>query len=117
VFEQFGIPVAQVLEVVRPTGLRPVPGAPIAQLGILNVRGTIVTVLDLGALRTGARAVLCGSIVLLAYGGRSIGLAIERVVDVRPAGAGGTADHDTIIPLDAVALCARFLHSAEETDG
>lgn len=106
------IPVTQVREVVRPQGLRPVPGAPPIQAGIVNVRGAIVTVLDLRALRSGERAVTPGSIVLLQYGPRVIGLAVDVVLDVRIAEA--SALDAEVEPLDAVALCTRHLHSAEE---
>ncbi len=106
------MPVGQVREVVRPTGLHPVPGAPPIQAGIVNVRGAIVTVLDLQALRTGARAVTPGSIVLLQHGARAIGLAVDAVLDVRAADPSALAAD--VVCLDAVALCARHLHSAEE---
>lgn len=112
--EAFGIPVEQVREVVRPLGLKSVPGAPAIQAGMVNVRGAIVTVLDLRALRTGERAVTPGSIVLLQHGARSIGLTVDSVQDVRVA----TADQPAALPnatvLDAVALCTRHLHSVEE---
>ena len=111
--EVFGIPVAQVREVVRPGGVRPVPGTPPLQAGIVNVRGAIVTVLDLQALRTGERAVTPGSIVLLQYGARPIGLAVDRVLDVRTAAPEDPDGPPDATILDAVALCARHLHSAE----
>lgn len=110
----FGIPVHQVREVVRPSGLTPVPGAPVIQAGLVNVRGAIVTVLDLHALRTGERAVTPGSIVLVQHGARPVGLAVDRVQDVRGAAAGDPAAPAGATVLDAVALCARHLHSAEE---
>lgn len=109
-----GIPVEQVREVVRPGGLRAVPGAPVIQAGIVNVRGAIVTVLDLLALRSGERAVTPGSIVLLQHGARPVGLVVDSVRDVHVAEAGQTDLPTHIEPLDAVALCARHLHSAEE---
>ena len=112
--ETFAIPVEQVREVVRPMGLHPVPGAPAIQAGIVNVRGAIVTVLDLSALRSRERAVTAGSIVILEHGARPIGLAVDTVQDVRmatPAQSDRPADA-TI--LDAVALCARHLHSDGE---
>ncbi|HEY0930632.1 MAG TPA: chemotaxis protein CheW [Gemmatimonas sp.] len=118
-----GIPIAQVREVVRPTGVRPVPGTPALQAGIVNVRGAIVTVLDLQALRTGVRAVTPGSIVLLSYGSRMLGLAVDAVHDVRvmtdeaeAKDASGSADLSAVMPLDAVALCARHMHSVEERE-
>jgi purine-binding chemotaxis protein CheW len=116
----YGIPVAQVREVLRPTAIVRVPGAAACTVGIVNVRGAIVTVLDLAALMTGERAVTTGSIVLLEYGTRLIGLAVQAVRDVReehPADAlvsDTPMDHEVVVPLDAVALCARHLLSSAE---
>lgn len=108
------IPVEQVREVVRPGGLRSVPGTPAFQAGIINVRGAIVTVLDLQALRTGERAVTPGSIVLLQHGARSIGLAVDSVQDVRSEVPAQSDPQAHVAMLDAVALCARYLHSDGE---
>nr|MBS0020862.1 chemotaxis protein CheW [Gammaproteobacteria bacterium] len=44
--ETYGIDVLQVQEVLRLVEIAPVPGAPDYVLGIINLRGTIVTVLD-----------------------------------------------------------------------
>ena len=68
------------------------------------------------------RAVTAGSIVLLEYGSRLIGLAVRAVHDVRaideppesPSEPEPVRDH--IVLLDAVALCARHLHSADERE-
>lgn len=108
------IPVEQVREVVRPVGMRPVPGAPVIQIGIVNVRGAIVTVLDLHALRTGERAVTPGSIVLVQHGARLIGLAVDSVQDVRMATPEQPDALANVSILDAAALCARHLHSDGE---
>jgi len=43
----FGIPVAQVQEVVRPQPITPVPLAPPVVRGLINLRGQILTALDL----------------------------------------------------------------------
>ena len=120
--ELFGIPVEQVREVIRSAALRWVPGSPPVLRGIVNVRGAIVTVLDLQALLSGERAVTAGSVVLLEYGSRLIGLAVHAVHDVRvlaaPLGSQSesASTSDRIVPLDAVALCARHLHSADERE-
>jgi len=45
--ETYGINVMQVQEVLRMTEIAPVPGAPYYVLGIINLRGNVVTVLDL----------------------------------------------------------------------
>lgn len=45
--EKYGIKVMQVQEVLRMTEIAPVPGAPDYVLGIINLRGNVVTVIDL----------------------------------------------------------------------
>lgn len=44
--ETYGINVMQVQEVLRYTEIAPVPGAPDYVLGIINLRGNVVTVID-----------------------------------------------------------------------
>ena len=44
--ETYGINVMQVQEVLRVTEIAPVPGAPTYVLGIINLRGNVVTVID-----------------------------------------------------------------------
>ncbi|MCL6414487.1 chemotaxis protein CheW [Aestuariirhabdus sp. Z084] len=44
--ETYGINVMQVQEVLRYTEIAPVPGAPQYVLGIINLRGNVVTVID-----------------------------------------------------------------------
>lgn len=44
--EKYGINVMQVQEVLRVTEIAPVPGAPFYVLGIINLRGNVVTVID-----------------------------------------------------------------------
>ena len=44
--EKYGINVMRVQEVLRMTEIAPVPGAPNYVLGIINLRGSVVTVLD-----------------------------------------------------------------------
>ena len=95
--ELYAIHVAGVREVLRARGVTRVPGAPPAMLGLVNVRGMVVTVLDLQAcLRTAvplemksavnvtvSRTEMGGSIVLLERGSRVVGLAVDAVQDVR----------------------------------
>jgi purine-binding chemotaxis protein CheW len=79
----FGSRAQDVREVVpfrRPTRL---PGAPTHVSGVVNLRGTVVTVIDLSR-RLGARD--CDSsdrcIVLVNRGQRPVGLVVDRVRDV-----------------------------------
>src|SRR5690606_37516368 len=134
----FGLPVAQVREVLRPRDLVPIPGAPPAALGLINVRGVVVTVLDLAALLSASlsddappthiRAVGPQSIVLLEHGGRAVGVAVDAVHDVRPLDeASAVTDElsplarDTpgptdrpIVRLDVSTLLARVMPISEE---
>lgn len=112
-----GIPVEQVREVVRADGLVSVPGTPLAQAGIVNVRGAIVTVLDGAAVLTGVRAPAPASIVLVEHGARAIGVAVDAVQDVRDV-TDRDADgaDDAIELLDAAAMVAAQVHSAEERE-
>ena len=87
--------------------------------GIVNVRGAVVTVLELSVLLRAPRAVTTSSVVLLEYGTRLIGLAVDAVRDVRTSDAstedGLPPDSPTRVTLlDAVALCAPHLLSSEE---
>jgi purine-binding chemotaxis protein CheW len=45
--QRFGIPVDRVLEVLRAQAITPVPGAPETVRGLLNLRGQIVSAVDL----------------------------------------------------------------------
>ncbi len=115
----YAIPIGQVREVIRPVGVTRVPGAARSVHGIVNVRGAVVTLLDLAALLTGVRAVTVGSIVLIEHGSRLVGLAVQAVRDVRATddaadAAASRADMEDVVPLDAAALCARHLLSSEE---
>lgn len=44
--ELYGVNVMQIREVLRYTEITPVPGAPYYVLGIINLRGNVVTVID-----------------------------------------------------------------------
>jgi chemotaxis signal transduction protein len=65
--------------------------------GLVNLRGTIVTVLDLGQRLDATRPpVREGSIILAQHGTRNVGVAVDEVMDVQAiteepveAGAGG----------------------------
>ena len=73
--------VREILPYRRATRL---PGAPSFVQGLINIRGTIITVLDLGTrLESGRAPVTDGSIILAEYGSRSVGVVVEEVMDVR----------------------------------
>lgn len=82
--ETYGINVMQIQEVLRYTEIAPVPGAPDYVLGIINLRGNVVTVID-----TRKRFGLSSSevsdqtrIVVLELEGQVIGVLVDSVAEV-----------------------------------
>lgn len=76
--------VSAVREVVPLEHLARLPGAPAAILGIINVRGSIVTVVNGAAvLHPRAAAGHLTMVLIVDVGVRGVGLAVERVADVR----------------------------------
>jgi purine-binding chemotaxis protein CheW len=82
--ETYGINVMQVQEVLRYTEIAPVPGAPDYVLGIINLRGNVVTVID-----TRARFGLPPSdvtdntrIVIIESDEQVVGILVDSVAEV-----------------------------------
>jgi purine-binding chemotaxis protein CheW len=72
-----------VREVVRFAPLTRIPGAPPFVRGLLNVRGEVLTVLDLGVmLRPDTPPMQGGGIVVAETGGRHVGLVVDEVIGV-----------------------------------
>lgn len=82
--ETYGVNVMQVQEVLRYTEIAPVPGAPEYVLGIINLRGNVVTVIDTrnrfglmsGELTDNTR------IVIIETEGHVIGILVDSVAEV-----------------------------------
>jgi purine-binding chemotaxis protein CheW len=80
--ESFALPVAQVLEVAEVGALAPVPGAPPSVLGVRNLRGQVLPVIDLATVLGTARAQEAETLVVTEEAGRRAGFAIDEVTDV-----------------------------------
>lgn len=81
----YGLPILSVQEVLRDVQIEPVPGVAEAVLGVLNLRGNVITVIDLRQ-RLGVPASTPGAdarIVVVEHRGESFGLLVDRVADVR----------------------------------
>lgn len=77
----FGVAIGAIREIIPPRPYTPLPGSEPYVCGLINLRGRIVTVVDLGA-RLGLRAASAGpdhSVVVLEHGGRLVGMAVEEV--------------------------------------
>ena len=82
--ETYGINVMQIQEVLRYTEIAPVPGAPDYVLGIISLRGYVVTVIDSRA-RFGlpsADVTDHSRIVVLEIAGQVIGILVDSVAEV-----------------------------------
>lgn len=75
------IPLAHVVEVASLKVLTRLPGAPEWCVGLLNLRGRVVTVVDLGRYR--GESATDGPIVVVEQQGRRFGLRVSRVLGVQ----------------------------------
>jgi purine-binding chemotaxis protein CheW len=82
--ETYGINVMQVQEVLRYTEIAPVPGAPDYVLGIINLRGNVVTVIDTRS-RFGlpsAQTTDNSRIVIIESEEQVVGILVDSVAEV-----------------------------------
>ena len=82
--ETYGINVMQVQEVLRHTEIAPVPGAPDYVLGIINLRGNVVTVIDTRA-RFGLPSFDISDntrIVIIESDDQVVGILVDSVAEV-----------------------------------
>ena len=84
--QDFAVPVMQVRDVLRRQNLTPVPLAPRAVVGLLNLRGRIATVIDL-RIRLGLPSPVAGSdaaYIVVEDGSELYALVVDSVGDVLP---------------------------------
>ena len=82
----YGCDIDTVREIIPYRRATRLPGAPPYVQGLINLRGTIVTVLDLGARLDPTRPPMRdggGSIILAEHGARVVGVAVDEVMDVQ----------------------------------
>jgi len=77
--EAYAVPVEQVSEVAALGPVRPVPGSGPELVGVCNLRGQIVPVVDLALLLGVARAAPPGGLLVTDIAGRRAGFAIDGV--------------------------------------
>ena len=125
----YGCDIATVREIIpqrRPTRL---PGAPAFVCGLINLRGTIVTVIDLAKrLERSAGAKEDGSYIMIEIGNKLVGIAVDDVMDVRALteneieaatadqtrggvvrGMGRLGDERMVVLLDVITLARQVL--------
>jgi purine-binding chemotaxis protein CheW len=83
--EMYALSVDTVLEVTDVREVTPLPGAPEAVLGVFNLRGNVLPVVDVRALLGSAGAGgIAQRIVVTERAGRRVGLAVDAVIGVGP---------------------------------
>jgi purine-binding chemotaxis protein CheW len=79
----YGCDIGAVREIVPLRRATRLPGTPPYVRGLVNLRGAIVTVIDLAARLAGGTAAEQGSVVLAEFGNKNVGLAVDEVRDVQ----------------------------------
>ena len=112
--ETYGINVMQVQEVLRVTEIAPVPGAPDYVLGIINLRGNVVGVLD-SRKRFGLPPREVGDqsrIVITEINHQQVGLLVDSVAEVVDVSR-GEIDPSPDVGSD---LSGQFIHGVVSRD-
>ncbi len=82
--ETYGVPIASLHEIVRVPEITAVPDAPDDMIGVINLRGRIVSVIDLRK-KLGAKEVVSGKgnrILVVDLNGRLCGLMVDSASEV-----------------------------------
>jgi len=82
-----------VREIVTAESTTRIPGAPAAIRGLVNVRGTLVPVVDTAAAVGLPTAEGIGSLVLVERHGRPVALAVDEVLDLVSVPSAALGDH------------------------
>jgi purine-binding chemotaxis protein CheW len=79
-----GIELEMVREILPPSPATRLPGAPAYVRGLINVRGTVITVIDLVARLFDRPARPDGPVMLIEHQGKVVGVAVDEVIEVQP---------------------------------
>src|SRR5215211_3190795 len=93
--ERYAVPIANVLEIADVGEVAPVPGAPAAVLGVRNLRGQVMPVIDLSRVLGVEASERAQRLLVAEEGGRQAGLAVDLVTDVESL---PDADEDAASP-------------------
>ena len=99
--EAYAVPVGEALEITELGDVAAVPGAPAGLLGVRNLRGRILPVIDLAVLLGAEPAEPAAWLLVTEAAGRRAGLAVGEVTGVGEL-AGGREDTDSPLLAGAV---------------
>ena len=81
--ETFAIDLRQVREVFEPESITLVPGMPAALVGVTNLRGTIISLVDLRAALGVPNSVILKYAVVVRHGTQQVGILVKEVPEIR----------------------------------
>lgn len=112
--EEYGVEIASVQEIIRATDVSPVPGAPSHVRGVINLRGKIIPVVDLGKRFSLAAAGTDGDrrIIVVELGEKRIGMLVDSVSQVIKLPAGVVED----MPEEASSGDEKFIRGVGKLD-
>ena len=106
--ERYALGIEQVLEVAAAPDPAPLPGAPRGVIGLQNLRGEVVPVLEVGSLLGGTPRASGQAMVLVEEGGRRAALSVDSVLDVTSLEEGASV-RDEAAPLRTSVLFGESL--------
>ncbi len=98
--QRYGLPLASVERVVRIAEITPLPKAPDVVLGVINVQGRVIAVVDVRKrFRLPRREpTLSDSLIIARTPARAVALAVDAVTGVVECTAGETVPAQAIVP-------------------
>lgn len=111
--QRFALPLAAVERVIRAVEVTPVPGAPNVILGVINVRGQILPVINtrrrLGLAERELQ--LDDHFVVARAASRTVALVVDEVCDV------SNLSHGSVVTTENIAPGTRFIQGVARLDG
>lgn len=113
--EEYGLPILKVREIIRMQPLTRVPLAPMFLLGVINLRGKVVPIVNLRRRfeMPDIEHTSATCIVVVQAAGLEMGLVVDRVSDVLNVGADDVED----LPAFDVRIDTAFLLGLAKTQG
>jgi purine-binding chemotaxis protein CheW len=80
--DAYAIPVELLAEIIIPQKVFPVPTTPSHVLGVINLRGNIVPIVDMRPALSLPQSAAAGQIAIIKYGALTIGIVVDNVSEV-----------------------------------
>ena len=114
--ELYGVNVMQVREVLRYTDIAPVPGAPDYVLGIINLRGNVVTVIDTRK-RFGLEPATVNDntrIMITESGDHVVGILVDSVAEVADLNTNDIDETPSVVTDDSAKFISGVCNTNDE---